>query len=451
MQQRAVGELDIVQQNLLSQTNNEKPLYLHVEFVGISSDGQHLVSVDRREAQPAGSAVRGTSHLKFWEYSHKTKAFMLSTQCDEPHKGVVTSVCFDAESHQLCTTGEDGVFKIWGCRTRALHKRIAQTVQGGRSTVWGCIHEGSYCQQQASACQFSQDGSVLAIGFHSVLTLWSSDNNFALLSSAPHQPCTAPITHLRFLGHHPSLVVASSAAILVWDLLSMAPSHTFQVKHVACLMSHPTRSAFAAVVTLDHNTQHLILWEENNFASPSVSWVIPEGTVVRAGSFVAPQDDTLQLLLLTDSQQLLQYSSAHVAPPSTESLPKEERTNFEGLFGISAKRSKTVQSQSSAIRSRAKDPNVFGGISSHMLPSMGTLYTSLIAGLLPAAPKTSSEPPIAQHKHPAPVTNTTQTLLEPLTEEQLGAALADSSQVLCDFFASGFNDKKRKRPVVKLF
>jgi len=250
-QNRSIAELSVVNQNLLSRTNEEVPLWQHVQFVAASACGSHLVTCDRREGTAVGkSAVRNFSRLKFWESAASGSTvgrFILSSQSTEPHQGLISAICFEKHTPQLATAGEDGKFKLW--RVGGRKNAPLQSQSSTRSAVWGCAQEQTYCGEVASCADFAADGSLLALGFSRVLTLWSlGASTMQLLFSAPHQAVVGPLQQLSFVAGAPVLAVGTNDALIIWDLLSMQIRWQFTGSTVKLLLSHPSKSALAVVV-----------------------------------------------------------------------------------------------------------------------------------------------------------------------------------------------------------
>ena len=93
----------------------------------------------------------------------------------------------------------------------------------GENVCWQCESVGFYRNEPASEASFSEDGSLLAVAFAGVLTLWDPSTN-QLRATLPHEGLTGKIRHLVFGSgtcSHMLLCVAEDV-VLAWNLLTTA-------------------------------------------------------------------------------------------------------------------------------------------------------------------------------------------------------------------------------------
>ncbi len=62
----------------------------------------------------------------------------------------------------------------------------------GNNQCWNCESVGYYKEEEAAPADFSEDGSLLAVGFGSSVTLWDPDTN-ALKTNLLHTAGNAQI------------------------------------------------------------------------------------------------------------------------------------------------------------------------------------------------------------------------------------------------------------------
>lgn len=121
---------------------------------------------------------------------------MLDTTIVAPHEAAVTDMCFcqasDSQTTLLLSASKDGRFKAWQLATQTegkadtnqqLSRRVGLRLwliprsptltpaDGGPS--WSCDFVGAYRGLVPECCCFSADGSLLAVGFQEVVTVWS--------------------------------------------------------------------------------------------------------------------------------------------------------------------------------------------------------------------------------------------------------------------------------------
>ncbi|XP_013389673.1 WD repeat-containing protein 75-like [Lingula anatina] len=212
---RHLYNLDIVQQNYVSPDNLQRPLvHTELEKAAFDDGGDWLATVQRREDGETAEEIV----LKFWQFMKESQMFVLNTTVDLPHSDVIHTLKFRSHGNgsrtPLClTTSRDGKFKIW---TLVEDSDIYRT-----SSCWNCESVGYYKEQPACAADFSEDGSLLAVGFGHTLTLWDPDTN-ALKTTLTCGDEGDEIKHIAFgrqLCCH-LLVCTTNNKLLVWNLLS---------------------------------------------------------------------------------------------------------------------------------------------------------------------------------------------------------------------------------------
>jgi NET1-associated nuclear protein 1 (U3 small nucleolar RNA-associated protein 17) len=106
----------------------------------------------------------------------------LNTSIDWPHEKGIHSLKMQPiipdtnPTLILATTGNDSLFKTW-----SIIQDTSSALQG-KNEWWNCEFIGKYRNLNCGPCSFSEDGSLLGIGFERSLTIWSTDNNELKLS-----------------------------------------------------------------------------------------------------------------------------------------------------------------------------------------------------------------------------------------------------------------------------
>ncbi|SPP82137.1 WD repeat-containing protein 75 [Drosophila guanche] len=110
--------------------------------------------------------------LKFWEYNEKLQSYILNTEINLPHeqgfKDIIFSNQFQVDNLRCATAGEDNVIKVWGITDSENIYR--------RGIMWSCLAQTSYRNLPIGAICFSQDGSLLAVGYGNILALYDARN-----------------------------------------------------------------------------------------------------------------------------------------------------------------------------------------------------------------------------------------------------------------------------------
>ncbi|XP_072179369.1 WD repeat-containing protein 75-like [Diadema setosum] len=387
--------LDITSENYISPEQLDKPL-AHTEVTHVTFDhrGDWMITAERRDDGETSVELR----LKFWQYEHAKQCFRLNTTVESPHQGAINNLCFRPPSGQgtkddvpmATTTSKDGKFKTWSL--------VDDTDVDGNKVCWNCDSVGFYKNTEPSAAAFASDGSLLAVGFHEVLTLWDPDDN-QLRKILCHATVNSQIRHLCF-GHGSSshlLVCSTSSSLTVWNLLTCRVSWSVSMD-VRLLIADP-------------NTQHFAIFNADNdlfvfqgseprpvFRLPSASESEVLSAIFVPSRKEASPPDALpwqhcsELFFLTRSQELLTVMSKeqaeregnvsrydmttlHKSLPLTPFALLLEGARKRGTVdGGSSTRQKLASKNASTIEILAAPP--------HVLPPARQLCSSFIHSLL---------------------------------------------------------------------
>jgi NET1-associated nuclear protein 1 (U3 small nucleolar RNA-associated protein 17) len=249
---RSVRKLQVASKNPLNYFRYTHIADHVVQSIAFSKRGEWLVSVDK---SPANSA---NTTLKFWLYDERLRRYELNTQINDPHTDDITGLCYNPASDMCVTSSTDGKFKVWVLverqpeesdedtenteRDAAVgggdinnNKSQQRATRGRRSTeadmCWACKSVGFYRDLPATAVSMSSDGSILAVAYSHIITLWNPVTN-SLISTLTCAVPNEQITKLAFLNSAPFLVACSDYRLYVWDLLTcqVAWSHVVPAK-----------------------------------------------------------------------------------------------------------------------------------------------------------------------------------------------------------------------------
>jgi NET1-associated nuclear protein 1 (U3 small nucleolar RNA-associated protein 17) len=296
---RSIRKLQVATKNPLHYFRNTLIPDHIVQSVAFSKKGEWLVTVDRSPSEVAATSYDSTT-LKFWLYDERQRRYELNTQINDPHTGEITGLAYNPSGDMCVTSSSDGKFKVWVLVERqsdeddveAEGDNNAENVRKdnaddkpsegltlppppapsaaasspAETMCWACRSVGFFRDLRATAAAFSTDGSILAVAYEHIITLWNPTTN-SLISTLT---CAVPqeaITHLAFLhGAVPYLVACSEYRLYVWDLLTcqVAWSHVVPVK----LLALDTLSARFAIYA-PHRGQvpekgSIIIWEPSS-------------------------------------------------------------------------------------------------------------------------------------------------------------------------------------------
>uniref|UniRef100_A0A7N6BKS6 WD repeat-containing protein 75 second beta-propeller domain-containing protein n=1 Tax=Anabas testudineus TaxID=64144 RepID=A0A7N6BKS6_ANATE len=194
--------LDIVQQEYIHELGLQQ---FEVVKAAFSASGKWLATVEERKQKIAELEL----NLKLWEYDEQTQSFVLNTTISAPHEAQITAMCFcqapDSQTTMLVSTSKDGHFKAW---------------QLAPVPSWSCNFVGAYRGLLPECCSFSADGSLLAVSFQEVVTVWSPAS-WELLTTLSQPPgairdlCFGRLSCSKYL-----LGTTANNLLCCWNLLT---------------------------------------------------------------------------------------------------------------------------------------------------------------------------------------------------------------------------------------
>ncbi|XP_061143492.1 WD repeat-containing protein 75 [Syngnathus typhle] len=236
--------LDIVQQEYIHEL---AVLQFRVVKAAFDASGEWLATVEELRPKTADLEL----HLKLWAFDHKTQSFALTTTISAPHEGEITAMCFGLADHRggppLITTSKDGHFKVWRQVPSPNH------TEDEAGTSWACDFAGSYHNLRPHCCCFSADGSLLAVGFREVVTLWSPAT-WELLTTLSQPPgeirnlCFGRLSCSKYL-----LGTTAKNLLCCWNLLTCSLEWSTSMD-VSLLLPDPLSENMAAFCSQDNCT-----------------------------------------------------------------------------------------------------------------------------------------------------------------------------------------------------
>uniref|UniRef100_A0A8C7GIP0 WD repeat domain 75 n=1 Tax=Oncorhynchus kisutch TaxID=8019 RepID=A0A8C7GIP0_ONCKI len=223
--------LDIVQQEYIHEEGLDQ---FEVVKAAFDTRGDWLATVEERTQKGSELEI----NLKLWVYDEQTQSFMLNTTVIAPHEDQITAMCFSPspETTMLVTISFDGHFKAW------LLADHSDTKAEGAS--WSCDFVGGYHHLKPGCCCFSADGSLLAVGFQEVVTVWSP--SWELLTTLSQPPgairdlCFGRLSCSKYL-----LGTSTKNQLCCWNLLTCSLEWSTPVD-VSLLQADPLSENMAA-------------------------------------------------------------------------------------------------------------------------------------------------------------------------------------------------------------
>jgi len=235
-----------------------------IDFFAFSRDGTHLATVERKGENTS---------LKLWFLKTQENKWMLNTSVDGPHQdSQVTSLSSHPEIDMFVTTSSDGKFKVWSKITLTPGQASSERKRAtGQNHSWVCRSVGFHAKQPATCSAFSDDGSILAIGYPDTLTLWNPQKN-SLIHELPHTP-QDPIRRVAFISNSPFVVTCTDHFMNVWNLLHSCIWWSYRA-HVTSIATEPNSSRF--VVSVSEKAHNLILLFKSDSPIPLHTWRVSD-------------------------------------------------------------------------------------------------------------------------------------------------------------------------------
>ncbi|XP_076013135.1 WD repeat-containing protein 75 [Genypterus blacodes] len=226
--------LDIVQQEYIHELGLEQ---FEVVKAAFNAQGNWLATVEERKQKAAELEF----NLKLWAFDEQTQSFVLNTTISTPHEAQITAMCFccaaDSQTTMLVSTSKDGRFKAW--------QLSASTQPDDEGPSWSCDFVGTYHDLTPECCSFSADGSLLAVGFQEVVTVWSP-TTWELLTTLSQPPgavrdlCFGQLSCSKYL-----LGSTTKNLLCCWNLLTCSLEWSAPMD-VSLLLADPLSENMAA-------------------------------------------------------------------------------------------------------------------------------------------------------------------------------------------------------------
>ncbi|XP_065212233.1 WD repeat-containing protein 75 [Planococcus citri] len=238
-----IYNLDIVNQNYITQERNKAITNAEVVAINFSSDGTWLATSQCRDDPD----FQSDTLLKFWLFERKSQTYKLTSCVTLQHS--VTKILFqpfnlDSSPTEIeyvaATLCSDCKFRFW------INAAKNQTTQG----VWNCYSIGYYKDFPLGDISFSSDGSLLGATFGPCFTLWDVETNEMKCSLTKGSKSLLQIIFgsgdCSFIA-----VTRTDTTLYAWDLLSLTLIWSCEMS-ISFIVPDP-RSEYFAVFTLENS------------------------------------------------------------------------------------------------------------------------------------------------------------------------------------------------------
>lgn len=400
-----VMDLEVVPMNRVVRAGEKEIIHAHVSHVAFLNSGEWMATVDTRD----DNVTTPELFLKFWRWDPDTQAYKLHTRVDYPHTKPITSLTFNPVSRQgpmAITTSEDKTFKVWNLSTD-----LGRSYQSGEA-AWICRSVGVYRDSSPSTATFSEDGSILAVAFGQITTLW--DPYLNSIQAVLAQPNPENIEKLSFLGENcPFLIAKSKTHVCVWNMLTCKVwwSYKMLIDHLAvdtvanqfAVVRNQSRTNESRVTIFDIKSPVPIALHHLDYTCLSLAWLPKEQDDHELPSALVCLSDRYEFVVhnIKATNAITKASKKEVANTPV-SLITEERNLLNDMYGTREDeretdeqariRLKTAQSMREEAMSanrkesktRRREEGDASGLSapSHVLPSVDVLFDTFMSSVM---------------------------------------------------------------------
>eukprot|EP00178_Gracilaria_changii_P027948 TRINITY_DN935_c0_g1_i1.p1 TRINITY_DN935_c0_g1~~TRINITY_DN935_c0_g1_i1.p1 ORF type:complete len:957 (-),score=116.06 TRINITY_DN935_c0_g1_i1:4560-7430(-) len=172
VEEHAVAPRNSTAQQKQRNEKHERPGELVVTAVAVHKKRDLIATIDHQDLRTENTnfygAKKGADTLRLWNRTEDGD-FNLITVINEPHGSgnPVTDLSFHPYLPYLSTTSSCGTFRLW-------------SETGSETNSWRCESEKTYKDLPSHAVAFSGDGSLQAVAFGNLITIWTIETTEGL-------------------------------------------------------------------------------------------------------------------------------------------------------------------------------------------------------------------------------------------------------------------------------
>ncbi|PRP86411.1 WD repeat-containing protein 75-like [Planoprotostelium fungivorum] len=182
-----------------------------IVHLSMSNETKDLVTIEARR----GLGLAPEYNLRFWETNNHTIDYTMNTLVPIHAGDHVTSLHMCQGARLVVTTREKGNFDLW-----------ERSQDGWQCRLTGTY--GTYKKIRPNCCNVSYDGSLVAIAYGEIITLW--DTVSGKLQCELVHGNGEPVKRMTFLGNTPFLVTVSVKHVNVWNLCTLSLWYTYELE-----------------------------------------------------------------------------------------------------------------------------------------------------------------------------------------------------------------------------
>ncbi|KAF2073290.1 hypothetical protein CYY_005389 [Polysphondylium violaceum] len=347
--------------------------------------------IDQDPLVEADKAVKDQI-LKFWDTTSNSSSYECNFSITCPHATPITSMCFHPTSSILLTTSEAD-FKLWKKQSMESVDSITKI----QKSYWTCVNQGTYKDLKSTSCSFSSDGSIFAIGFENLVTLWKSSN--ATLLEVITYPSDHIVSSVSFVPNSSYLLVNyKNKCAVLWSLESLAPVRIYNFI-VSSIAVNDSYYAISASQEKNEIFNRLLIFSNKDAAL--VSDIIVPGSNSLVQIMFSKEKDHDCIYGFTSTGLIIGYSTCQDQSSKKRVLDEEqeqeqqEEGSITSYLGSSNKKPKkesksnTNASQTSNIYKITTPSQIFNA-ASHIIPGVQNVYQKYMDSMLEDSKTTST-------------------------------------------------------------
>lgn len=375
--QRVNQEIEVVPYNRVSRIDDEQPSRPWVELCAFSPDGSYMATYEKRVGE---EGVRRTA-LKFWDCDPSSRTAILNSFTEESQ---VRAICFSPTSSLAVVSRKDGSMKLWS----------RQSSDDASHFTWACRGTIHYKERVAYGLSFSEDGSVLAVSYGDLVTVWDSAS-MRLVAVLDGEFAKEDVFSIHFLHGSTKLVAQSSSRLVVWDVLTMDQLWAFKGQYFGGIAVWPSARRDPGFIINGFEVDFAVLLKKDKFISSAIL-LFNSGSPIPIYSYPV-EGQVYGIALVCDGVKSgVVYLNGHglnlVSIPGLHSkepkmieaaptpLHSSNKRQITGLPAFEAKKART-----SGLTALA-NPRLLDDIldqSTLNLPSPHTIFEAFVSSLLP--------------------------------------------------------------------
>ncbi|KAF1333099.1 Wd40 repeat-like protein, partial [Globisporangium splendens] len=369
---RVLQSVLLTERNQVTRTEDEEIPQILAEQLQFSPSGSELVTLHSNVLSQDETKKKGDEQsLRFWK-RRENGSFFVSTAIDAPHgRESVTCLAFSPSPYnESVVTGDSrGEFKVW--------KKNEETLS------WYCQSVVQFRDEPITAVAFADDGSLVAVAYNHLLTLWDVGTNALrhVISSADGNA----IRQVAFTGAtSPYVVLKTETQVQVWNLLSFELWWRYEVPEESFVSTNTQREQFVVWFRYDEQ-QHLVLVFQSETPVPVKVQAVNVGeSGIWSVRFHPKNGD---LLVLDGDSNVWRIGDSALDKNRRKDVATADEVNvLDAMFKRASHGAAKFQQNVSKTRQLAVNGNAANALfdaPAHVLPSMTALYRSFMDTMLP--------------------------------------------------------------------